>query len=73
MLFFTLLVIFPLCMLPQMRQLELVGAFGSIILWVLAGIVLVKASVEGLPALKSGDFPPVSSGDLGERVEGWPA
>lgn len=64
MLFFTLCVIFPLCMLPQMRKLELVGAFGSIILWVLAGIVMVKSCIEGLPALADGDFPKVSSNDL---------
>lgn len=66
MLFFTLCVIFPLCMLPQMRKLELVGAFGSIILWVLAGIVMVKSCIEGLPALADGDFPKVSSNDLSE-------
>lgn len=66
MLFFTLAIIFPLCMLPQMRRLEMVGAFGSIILWVLAGIVLFKAALDGMPALASGDFPHVSSGDLSE-------
>lgn len=57
--FFTLCVIFPLCMLPNMRKLELVGATGSIILWVLAGAVVIRSCIEGLPALKSGDFPAV--------------
>ena len=42
------------------------GAFGSIVLWVLAVIVVVKAISNGMPALSSGAFPHVSSGDLSE-------
>lgn len=69
MIFFTLCVIFPLSMLPKMRQLELVGAIGSSVLWVLAVVVMVKAISNGMPALSSGDFPKVSSGDLSSISE----
>ncbi|KAI7845451.1 hypothetical protein COHA_001001 [Chlorella ohadii] len=64
MLFFTLVVIFPLSNLPRMRHLEIVGNSGIVILFALAVIVMVKAISNGMPALASGDFPHVSSGDL---------
>ncbi|PSC70040.1 Amino acid transporter isoform A [Micractinium conductrix] len=64
MLFFTLVIIFPLSMLPKMRKLEMVGNFGVVILFALAIIVAVKAISNGMPALSSGDFASVSSGDL---------
>jgi amino acid permease len=64
MLFFTLVIIFPLSMLPRMRHLEYVGNGGIVILLALAVIVMIKAISNGMPALASGDFPHVSSGDL---------
>ena len=38
--------------LGVLLQLELAGATGSIILWVLAGAVVIRSCIEGLPALK---------------------
>lgn len=43
--------ILPLSMLPTMRQLEVVGAVGSIIVWVLTVVIMVKSISNGLPQL----------------------
>jgi hypothetical protein len=48
-----------------LAQLEMVGAAGSMALWVLAAAVVIRSSVDGLPALKSGDWPAVGFTSLG--------
>lgn len=56
MVFFTLAVIFPLCLLPNMRKLEAVGGFGILIVWFLMFVVIVYSCKNGLPALKHDMF-----------------
>ncbi|GAB4820976.1 hypothetical protein N2152v2_008022 [Parachlorella kessleri] len=65
-LFFTLDLIFPLTMLRSMRQLEAVGAVGSVIVWLLALAVMAKALSAGLPALRDGGWEPVGFSNLGD-------
>lgn len=44
-------IVFPLSMLPSMRQLEVAGACGSLIVWVLTVCIMVKSISNGLPEL----------------------
>lgn len=44
-------IVFPLSMLPSMRQLEVAGACGSLIVWVLTVCIMVKSISNGLPQL----------------------
>ena len=67
--FFTLLVILPLCLLPSMRQLEMVGGAGILIVWFLMFTVIVYSCKNGLPALKHdqfGGFAAVNQGSLSD-------
>lgn len=60
----------PTPLLPAVPavQLEMVGACGSVVIWVLAGAVVIRSSVDGLPALQSGDWPVVGFTTLCEMA-----
>ena len=69
-LFFTVLVVYPLCMTQEMRKLDIAGAVGSSVLWILAGIIFVKACIDGLPAFGAGTYTVWGSSTLSERGAG---
>ncbi|KDD76732.1 hypothetical protein H632_c124p0 [Helicosporidium sp. ATCC 50920] len=66
MVFFTLVFIFPLSMLRNMRGLELVGALSTGVIWFLMISVVTFACSNGLPALESGAFAPVNQGSVSD-------
>ncbi|KAG6555451.1 hypothetical protein Mapa_002681 [Marchantia paleacea] len=69
MVFGMVLIVAPLCLGKQLRQLEYAGVVGtSIVIWLLISVVF-KSSREDLPAIRSKEFATVGFKNIGDVTQ----
>ncbi|KAG0630426.1 hypothetical protein M758_1G177400 [Ceratodon purpureus] len=61
----TAVVIWPLCLVSRLRQLEYAGMAGTVIVLWLVGVTVVEASINDLPAVRDGEFAAVGLSSIG--------
>ncbi|KAG0591516.1 hypothetical protein KC19_1G180400 [Ceratodon purpureus] len=61
----TAVVIWPLCLVSRLRQLEYAGMVGTVIVLWLVGVTVVEASINDLPAVRDGEFAAVGLSSIG--------
>lgn len=61
----TALIIWPLCCVSRLRQLEYAAMAGTLIVLWLMGVVVVESSMNGLRAIADGELAPVGFNSIG--------